>query len=417
MAEPQREGLLSPYRVLDLTNERGLLCGKLLADLGADVLLIEPPQGNSARRLGPFFKDDPHPEKSLFFWAYAANKRSITLNIQSAQGRELLLRLVKGAHFLIESFDPGYMDSLGIGYKALSEVNPSLVMVSITPFGQDGPYAHYKAPDLVGTALSGFLYLTGDPDRPPVRISLPQFYLHGSAAAAAGALIAHLHRVATGEGQYVDVSCQQAMALALANAPAHWYMAGEILKRQGTYRQLSPTTFQKITWACQDGYINFMLGSSGTAWSTRSLVNWMKEEGMGDPFLEETNWEATGFTATTREFLEKVHPPIMRFFQAHTKEELAREAVRRRILLFPVATAKDILGDPQLEARGFFQEVEHPELGAKVAYPGPFVKLNEGLTPAWRRPPLIGEHNEDIYIGELGLRREELTALKEAGVV
>ncbi len=134
--------LLSPYRVLDLTGQEGLLCGKILADLGADVIQVEPPGGSDARRLGPFFKDDAHPEKSLFWWAYAANKRGITLNLDSNDGRELLRRLVKEAHFLIESFPPGHMAQLGLGYADLEKINPGLVMVSITPFGQSGPYAH-----------------------------------------------------------------------------------------------------------------------------------------------------------------------------------------------------------------------------------------------------------------------------------
>jgi len=160
--QPGPEFLLSPYRVLDLTDERGLLCGKILADLGADVIQVEPPGGSSARNLGPFYRDQVHPEKSLFWWAYAANKRGITLDPGTADGKRLLLRLVKDAHFVIESYPPGYLAGLGLSYQELAATNPSLVMVSITPFGQGGPYAHYKAPDLVGMALGGFMYLTGD---------------------------------------------------------------------------------------------------------------------------------------------------------------------------------------------------------------------------------------------------------------
>ena len=183
-----QELLLSPYRVLDLTGQGGLLCGKILADLGADVIQVEPPGGSTSRNIGPFYQDDVHPEKSLFWWSYAANKRSITLNLETADGRDLLKRLVKSAHFLIESFPPGYMDGLSLGYTGLEAINPELVMVSITPFGSDGPYARWKAPDIVGMALGGFMYLTGDSDRPPLRVSIPHFHLHGAAAGAAGAL-------------------------------------------------------------------------------------------------------------------------------------------------------------------------------------------------------------------------------------
>ena len=167
--------LLAPYRVLDLTDERGLLAGKILADLGADVLQIEPPGGSPARKIGPFHGDDPQPEKSLFWWAYAANKRGITLDLEQKDGQALLEKLVAEADFLIESFTPGYLDGLGLGYQHLAEINPKLVMVSITPFGQDGPYSNYQATDIVGMALGGFMYLTGDEDRAPIRISFPHF--------------------------------------------------------------------------------------------------------------------------------------------------------------------------------------------------------------------------------------------------
>src|SRR5262245_35751315 len=193
-------GLLSPYRVLDLTSAECLLCGKILADLGADVIQIEPLGGSSARRIGPFYHDEVHPERSLFWWSYAANKRSITLNLATSDGRALLKRLVPSAHFLIESFSPGHMERLGLGYDALAAINPALIVVSITPFGQDGPYAQYHASDLNGMGMAGFMYLTGDPDRPPVRVGVPHFYLHGAAAGATGAMIAHAQRVLTGRG-------------------------------------------------------------------------------------------------------------------------------------------------------------------------------------------------------------------------
>ena len=220
------ETLLGSYRVLDLTDERGVLCGKILGDLGADVIQVEPPGGSSARQVGPFYQDDPTPDKSLYWWAYCANKRGITLDIEHPDGRALLERLVPSADFLVESFDPGYMDSISLGYPRLTALNPRLVMASITAFGQDGPYSGYQATDITGMALGGFMHLTGDPDRPPLRPSFPHFYLHGSAAAAAGAMLAHTHRALTGEGQHVDVSCQQAVARTLAHAPQIWDIEG-----------------------------------------------------------------------------------------------------------------------------------------------------------------------------------------------
>ncbi|MDE0206623.1 MAG: CoA transferase, partial [Candidatus Tectomicrobia bacterium] len=167
---PDREGMLGPYRVLDLSDERGILCGKILADLGADVIQIEPPEGSPARRLGPFYRDEPGPDSSLFWWSYAANKRSTTLNLHTADGRALLKRLLPTADFLVESAAPGELAALGLGYDELAAVNPALIVVSVTPFGQSGPYAGYQAPDLVGIGMAGLMYVTGDPDRAPVRV-------------------------------------------------------------------------------------------------------------------------------------------------------------------------------------------------------------------------------------------------------
>ena len=412
--------LLSPYRVLDLTDQRGLLCGKILADLGADVIQIEPPGGSAARKLGPFYHDQEEPEKSLYWWSYAANKRGITLNLESPKGKEVLLRLVKEAHFVIESASLGYLSGLGLGYDSLAQINPALVMVSITPFGQDGPYANYNAPDIVGIALGGFMWLTGDADRPPVRVSSPHFYLHGSAAGATGAMLAHTHRALTGQGQHVDVSCQQAVARTLAHAPQQWDVNQVLLKRMGVYRQTSGDNVVRISWPCKDGYVNYAAGGGGggSATSTRALLAWMDEEGMGDEYLNSVNWEELGYGEMRAELMVRVIDPLMRFFSTHTRAELVQGSVERRILMFAVSTPKDILAHPHLAARGYFQEIHHQELGASFTYPGSFIKNMEGgrLGPR-RQPPLIGEHNEEIYQGELGLTLGEIASLKSEGVI
>ena len=414
------EMLLSPYRVLDLTDAGGLLCGKILADLGADVIQIEPPGGSTARDIGPFYRDDRDPEKSLFWWAYTANKRGATLNLDLADGKELLRRLVRESHFLIESFPPGYLNNLGLGYQELRVINPALVMVSITPFGQDGPYAHYRASDLVGMALGGFMYLTGDSDRAPLRVSFPQFYLHGGAAGAAGAMLAHTHRVLTGEGQHVDVSCQQSVAKTLAHAPQFWDLEGVVLKRMGAFRQSAGETSVRITWRCKDGYVNYMPGggAAGSVRSIRALLDWMDEEGMGDEDLKAVNWEEMGYGTARAEIMQRTVAPFERFFMAHTQEELVKGSLERRILLFPVATPKYILSHPQLEARSYFRQLPHPELNDAVAYPGAFVRDYEGSRISLRRrPPQIGEHNEEVYQELIGLSPAELASLRERGVI
>src|SRR5215475_9093118 len=331
-SSPSDEGMLSPYRVLDLTDERGLLCGKIFADLGADVIQIEPPTGNTARCIGPFYQDAVHPERSLFWWAYTANKRSITLNLTTADGQRLLKRLVSSADFLIESMSPGDMAALGLGYRDLAAINPALIVVSITPFGQDGPYATYQAPDLVGMGLGGFMYVTGDPDRPPVRVGFPHFYLHGAAAGAAGAMIAHAQRVLTGQGQHVDVSCQEAVARALASAPQSYAMAGAVIVRQGSYRQTGATPYMPITWPGKDGFVNFQFsGGAGAGHSVNSFVRWMVEEDLGDAYLEGLDFSKLGYGTITKEMLDRIVPPVERFILSHTKQELFEGAVSRRI--------------------------------------------------------------------------------------
>ncbi|MFC2018468.1 CaiB/BaiF CoA transferase family protein, partial [Chloroflexota bacterium] len=205
MSEQERqEAMLGPYRVLDLSDEKGAFCGALLGSLGADVIKIEKPDGDPMRKLGPFFHDEPDPEKSLFWMGYNINKRGITLDIETADGKEMFKRLVKTADIVLESFMPGYMDGLGLGYKELEKINPQIIMTSITPFGQDGPYKDYKSSDLVSWALGGLLAMTGDPDRPPIRIShIPISYLMASYDGVWGALVALYGRGTSGEGQLV----------------------------------------------------------------------------------------------------------------------------------------------------------------------------------------------------------------------
>src|ERR1700675_2350144 len=206
--------MLSPYRVLDLTTERGLLCGQMLADMGADVIKVEPVGGSPARSIGPFYQDAPHPDRSLYWWAYNRNKRAITLDLERDAGRDLLRSLVERVDFLIESHNPGYLHQYNLGFAGLAKINPALIYVSITPFGQDGPKASYADSDLIIMAAGGPLILAGDSDRPPVRLSIPQAYLHACADAAVASLAAHHERTTSGLGQHVDVAAEQSVGMA-----------------------------------------------------------------------------------------------------------------------------------------------------------------------------------------------------------
>ncbi len=412
------EPMLAPYRVLDLTNEWGFLCGRTLADLGADVIKIEKPGGDPARNIGPFYHDIPHPEKSLFWFFYNANKRGITLNIETADGKEIFRKLVKAADFVIESFQPGYMDSIGLGYPALNEINPRIIMTSITAFGQTGPYSKYKSSDMVSTALCGWMYKCGDPDRPPLQMGAPQqACFHAAAQATAGTLMAHYHRELTGEGQHVDASPLPWMAY-FAQAAIRWYTTKNCEGRHGQLWEWSGRPLVRYVWECKDGYVCFsIMGGARFGRAQQALVEWMDSEGMAPEHLKEINWNELDFGSIGQEFRDRFEGPVAGFFRQKTKAEIFQEAVKRGITLFPANTAKELLEDQQLASRGYWVEVEHPELGATITYPGAFFQASETSWRMERRAPLIGEHNEEIYINELGFSREDLLILKQNNII
>jgi len=288
--------MLDRYRVLDLTDDKGALCGKVLAEMGADVVKVEKPGGDASRNVGPFYHDTPDPEKSLNWFAFNQNKRGITLDIETGDGQEIFRKLVKKADFVIESFKPGYLDRLGLGYKALSKINPKLVMTSITPFGQTGPYSGFNGPDLVTMAMSGYTWICGDPDRPPVRFSSDQSYYQGSLQAAVGTLIAHYHRQATGEGQHVDVSLQEAMVWTLCYAPHDWYLLHQnIHTREGSFWKRLGVTYRLI-WPCKDGYVCYrLLMAQPGAEVMNDLIASMNKEGLGLN-MKDISWTTLSFT-------------------------------------------------------------------------------------------------------------------------
>jgi len=421
MAFPDRNaGLLSPYRVLDLSNELGFLCGKILGDLGADVIKIEPPGGEPARRLGPFYGDQPDPEKSLFWFGFNNNKRGITLNLESAKGRELFSQLVAKADFVMETFTPGYLDGLNLGYTTMSKINPRLVLTSITPFGQTGPYSKFKASDIEIMALSGCMSLTGDPDRPPLRVTFPQSYGWTGSYAAMGALIAHYHREQTGEGQQVDVSAQACLLWAFSHAHTFWDLNRHVEKRAGSFMTGRSITGAKmrVFWPCQDGYLNFIIyGGEAGRRTNQALVEWMDSKGMAPDFLKQKDWKTFDIAQVSQEEIDRMEEPIGDFFKGVTKAEFFKEVVKRQMLGYPVASVKEIFADPQHEARHFWQTIEHPELQISIDYPGGFARFSDGACRIWRRAPLIGEHNQEIYGQELGMSPAEIAELQKQGVI
>ena len=412
------EDLLA-YKIIDLTDEKGFLCGRLLGDMGADVIKVEKPGGDFCRNIPPFYKDIPHSEKSLYWFAYNANKRGITLDIETVDGQAIFNQLVEKTDVIVESFHPGYMNSLHLGYDDLAKINPGLVMVSISPFGQDGPGSRNIGGDGVIWSMGGMTYLAGDPDRPPVRISFPQSYLHAGAAAFLGATLALYERDESGQGQHVDISIQECVVQTMMNAIAYWDLQKTNLRRAGQFRTgLSSTANQRLIWPCQDGFVNFpIFGGIMGAKNNRTLTDWMEEEGSGSNYMNSLDWDEFDMAHATQEQFDQLEEDIGRFFLNYKKETLYDEARRRRIMLYPVYTSAEITGSPQLAARGFWQQVDHPELGEELIYPGAFAKFSEGSITIKQRAPLIGEHNENVYLHDLGLSLEDMATLKQAKVI
>jgi len=416
--------MLNSHRVLDLTEDGCMLCAKVLGDMGADVIKIEPPGGSSTRNIGPFYHDTPDPQKSLTWFFLGLNKRGITLNLATTDGKDIFKKLVKTADFVIESFEPGYMKSLGLGYEELEKIKPGIIMTSITPFGQSGPYAHYKTTDIVGVALSGTMWQQGEADRAPVRIPAPQFYLQGGLQGAMGTMVAHYHRELAGEGQYIDQSCQQAMILTLLHSPEFWDVYKENIRGRGpvTVRP-RPTPpgplFTKSIHRCKDGYVMIRLmggAQVGQVASSRAMVEWANEDGYMLE-LKDFDWATHDSETVTQEDTDYRYRLLEDFLLTKTKAECLERAVEHAIMLMPINDVRDVVESPQVLYRRFFEEVEHPELGETIIYPGFPVIMNETRPGIQHRAPLIGEHNEEVYEKELGISKEQLAILKNRGAI
>jgi len=421
MDNSKPETALPPYRILDLTEGGCILGGRLLADLGADVITIEP-SGGSPSRTAPYYKDTVDPEKSLFWWAYSANKRSVTLDIEQPEGRELFIDMVRRADAVLESFEPGYLDGLKLGYADLRKIKPDIILTSITPFGQSGPKAIYQASDLTVWASGAYLYACGNPDRAPTWIGFPQAGLFGGAEGAIGTMTAIWHRNNTGRGQHVDVSMQESALSPNLNVLQMWDVGGVEFHRLGGALFVPGTGVrQPIYFECQDGYVMILVqgGAEPFVSSSAGLVEWMEEEEMSPDWLSGLDW-IKDYNATTMEqpIADRVGEAVEKFTLTKTKAELYEEgAIRRRILIAPVSNARDISENLQLKSRNYWEVVEHPELDEPVAYCGPFIRMSESPVVPLKRAPLIGEHNDEIYGNELGVPVEKLGSLKEKGVI
>jgi len=393
--------MLRGYRVLDFTDERGLLAGQILADLGADVIHIEPPGGSRARRRGPFVGDREDPEGSLLWWAYGRNQRSIVLDLEDAADRTSLERLLADADFLIESESPGVMEARGLGYARLAGDHPSLIYVSISPYGQSGPKAGVPATDLTLAAASGFLFMTGDADRPPVRVgATDQAHLFAGAEAALGALIASQYRLRTGRGQWVDVSAQQALNAA-TQSDALSAFVGDLYTTRSAGGHVYGGVRLRLLYPAKDGFVSiaFLFGTTIGAGTAR-LMRVIHEKGFCDAATCNKDWVGYAELLTSGveppEEFERVKQIVERFTRSTTKRELLQLAVERNLLMAPVSTIEDLLGSEQLAARGYFRDPDLPGRAAPLRYAGPFARFSRSPIVYTRPAPEIDQHGGEV---------------------
>lgn len=386
--------MLSPYRVLDLTDQRGEIAGMILGDLGADVIKVEPSGGCSARDVGPFLDDVVPSDRSLNFQAFNRNKRSIVLDLAHSPDRDTFFSLVRSADFVLESAPPGELAAVDIDFATLRELNPRIVHVQITPYGSDGPAAKRAASDLTISAMGGQAALQGTPDRPPVRISVPQVWRHTGTEAAAAALIAHRRMLMSGQAQCVDVSAQCVMTWTTMNAMDAFAIQGFDFERMGSTVQLGTGSLDPL-FACADGHL------VAVPWGRELaplLAHMLGEEVVDASWLEE-DWETFDMRVAlgeeTRFTADEVRGALAKFYLRHTKSELYQLGLETGATLAPVNSVADLLEFDQLQARGAWESLDLPN-GQRVRTPGVFVHANTAPLSIRRRAPRLDEHGEEI---------------------
>ena len=414
---PTNTGPLAGIRVLELADEKGQWCGKLMADLGADVIKIEPPAGEATRSVGPFLDDVPHRERSLSFWHYNTSKRGITLSLETEDGRRLFKQMAEKADVILETFKPGYMASLGLGHDDLKEKNPGLIMCSLTPFGQTGPWKDYLDSDLLQLAAGGQMGCCGYdeedvPGAPPIAPGGGQAWHMAGHYAYIAITAALIHRAATGKGQSIDSSVHDACALTTEMHISTWIYDGKVPLRH-TGRHASPAVSPKLQHLCSDGRYLITAALRLAPRQLRIVAEWMDGYGMADDLMDEKYQDGTVIQANMPHIVEV----ITKFVTSRTSEEIYNGAQERGFPWGTIRAPDDLLDDGHLQDRGFWVNVEHPELGRSFTYPGTYAIYGKSPWNLSRRAPLIGEHNREVLGGELGLTSAELDSLAERGVV
>ena len=416
---PHPDGPLTGYRVIDLADEKGQLCARLLAELGADVIKVEPRAGDRTRANGPFFRDEEGRESSLYWWAMNAGKRSVTCELRLEPGRDLFHRLVAGADAVIETSAPGTAKDTGADPRTLQKVNPGAVVVSITNYGQTGPARNLPATDIVGSATGGHMYLNGSDERGPVRTTAPQAYAQVNLQAAVGAVIALYARGANdGLGQHVDVSMQESMANAMDNAQQTWDILQINNRGPGSGRMVGGRVGPRYVYETADGWVA-ALGLGGLIGPNSAvMIDWLDQTGEAGP-LTSPHW---------RERLSVVQPLeegeqelvvglLQKFCRTRRKDDLVREAQARGAGWAPVYSPREIVESDQLSARDYWVQVRHEDIGETFVYPGAPWKLSGTPWKQRGRAPHLGEHTAEVYGEVLGLEPDEISKLRRSMVI
>ena len=398
------EQALSDVRVLDLGwHIAGSYCSKYFADFGADVIKIERPGvGDPARRTGPFFEDDPHPEKSLLFLHLNTNKRGITLDLKSPTGKNIFKELVKNTDVVVENFSPRVMPSLGLSYEDLEKINPKLIMVSISDFGQTGPYRDYKASELIQNGMGHAMYCNGLPDREPTKLSGNVMQYQGGAMAASMTMFALWAKMKQDIGQHIDVSIMEVLLTAIDRR------AGKLLGYQysgivtGRESMGSIGILPNEIAPCADGFVAFLLMPQHWPGFVRMLE-----------MPELTEQYPNIFDMERKGELEAIWRP---WLIERGKVEIMEKGQVQSLTLSTVNTPEDVVKCPQFVERGFWVDIDHPVTG-KVTYCGAPFNMSEGGWKIRRPAPLLGQHNEEVYKEKLGYSNEDLVKLRERGII
>ena len=395
--DPHRAAL-SGVRVLDITQVMaGPFCTMLLGDLGADVIKVEPPGGDPTRKMA-----GSRGTESPSYWAINRNKRGIVVNLKDPRGQQLVRDIAARADILVENYKPGVMARLGLSYEEIRKINPAIVYASISGFGQTGPYAAKGGFDLVAQGMSGIMSVTGDVGLPPMKCGVPVTDLAAGLLALYAILAAYIHRLRTGEGQYIDTSLLEA-GIALSVWESAQYFSGRgIPEPMGSAHRMS-APYQAIR--CADGYIT--LGAA----NQRTWERLARAIGRPD-LLERAEYrDDTGRVQNRRRLAEEIESVT----STRPREHWLRVLEEAGVPCGPILNYAEVFSDPHVQARGVVQEVDHP-VGGRIRMVGPVVKMSATPARIHRRPPMYGEHTIAV-LREIGRSDEEIQNLLKDGVV